>query len=155
MTARALPTTPRWGVAWRWASEHLFASWRDAAITVVTLTLGALVVSGAARWAVSSADWAVVQTNVHLLLVGRFPNGEEWRLWLPALTVTSLAATSWGAWRRPSPRALVLVGAGAGLLLLGSGEGARLWVSLGVVLGVAGLVVGRTSTGAPALRTPL
>ncbi|MEX2446518.1 MAG: ABC transporter permease subunit, partial [Dehalococcoidia bacterium] len=38
---------------------------------------------------------------------------------------------------------------------LGSGESALLWVSLGVVLGVVGLVVGRTSTGAPALRTPL
>ncbi|MCX5949130.1 MAG: amino acid ABC transporter permease [Cyanobacteria bacterium] len=56
-----------------------------------------------ASWAIGRADWAVLQLNSMLLLVGRYPLAEQWRLWLLAGLLAVQAGLSWGllrAWPR-------------------------------------------------------
>ena len=56
-----------------------------------------------ATWAIGRADWAVLQLNSMLLLVGRYPLAEQWRLWLLAGLLAVQAGLSWGllrAWPR-------------------------------------------------------
>ena len=58
-------------------------------------------------WAIGRADWAVLQLNSMLLLVGRYPLAEQWRLWLLGGLLAAQAGLSWGllrAWPRADRR---------------------------------------------------
>ena len=82
----------------------------SAADALLSLGLLALIVWVALQllgWAVGRADWAVVQLNSMLLLVGRYPLAEQWRLWVLALLLALQAGLSWGllrAWPRADRR---------------------------------------------------
>ena len=87
----------------------------SAADALLSLGLVALMVWVALQllgWAVGRADWAVVQLNSMLLLVGRYPLAEQWRLWLLALLLALQAGLSWGllrAWPRADRREQALL----------------------------------------------
>ena len=52
---------------------------------LLSLGLLALIIWAALQvlgWAIGRADWAVLQLNSMLLLVGRYPPDQQWRLWL-------------------------------------------------------------------------
>lgn len=139
----ALSAEERRGVAIRWAREHLFHSVADGAVTVTTLTVGGVALYYVLTWVFVTAKWAVIHANLRLLLVGRFPVGEEWRIWIPVLTVAALAGLTWGALRRPSRLAFgAVVLLGGGLLTL-PGAQARLYVIALVALFFGGLALGR------------
>ena len=58
-------------------------------------------------WAIGRADWAVLQLNSMLLLVGRYPPEQQWRLWLLGALLAAQAGLSWGllrAWPRADRR---------------------------------------------------
>ena len=58
-------------------------------------------------WAIGRADWAVLQLNSMLLLVGRYPLAQQWRLWLLGSLLAAQAGLSWGllrAWPRADRR---------------------------------------------------
>ncbi len=82
----------------------------SAADALLSLGLVALILWAALQllgWAMGRADWAVVQLNSMLLLVGRYPLAEQWRLWLLALLLALQAGLSWGllrAWPRADRR---------------------------------------------------
>ncbi len=82
----------------------------SAADALLSLGLVALILWAAVQllgWAVGRADWAVVQLNSMLLLVGRYPLAEQWRLWSLALMLALQAGLSWGllrAWPRTDRR---------------------------------------------------
>jgi len=81
----------------------LFATPADA---LLSLTLLALLGWGAVAlldWAATRADWAVVRLNSALLLLGRYPLAQQWRLWLLAALLAAQAGLSWGL-LRASPR---------------------------------------------------
>jgi general L-amino acid transport system permease protein len=64
-----------------WARRNLFSSAFNSALTVV---MGALVLWAAYRLFVFvfvSAEWEIVQRNLTLFMVGRFPRDELWRMW--------------------------------------------------------------------------
>lgn len=64
--------------------ESLFGTWWSGALS---LLMGAGFVWAAALvvdWAFLDADWEIVQTNLTLFVVGRFPRAELWRLWAAA-----------------------------------------------------------------------
>ncbi len=81
----------------------LFATPADALLSVVLLALLSWGLVGLLSWATSRADWAVVRLNSALLLVGRYPLEQQWRLWLLAALLSAQAGLSWGL-LRASPR---------------------------------------------------
>jgi general L-amino acid transport system permease protein len=88
-TEEIRPPTTEVGVI-GWLHHNLFNSKLNGILTVVVGTIVVLVVVGLAQWMLFEARWGVITDNMRLFLVGRYPPGEIWRVWL-ALTVLSVA----------------------------------------------------------------
>ena len=87
-------------VAARWAHENLFSGVANSVLTVGSIVLLGFVVYQVGRFVLVSADWQVVETNRRLFFIGRFPNGELWRVWVIVYMVSGLAGVSLGLWSR-------------------------------------------------------
>ncbi|MDO9445702.1 MAG: hypothetical protein Q7K37_10350, partial [Dehalococcoidia bacterium] len=127
-----------------WAHERLFDTRGNTILTLFILAvLGGLVYT-LGRWFITAADWDVVRANRRLLLVGRFPHGEEWRIWPMVIAGTALIGLSWGAWSRIGPRSLAALGIiGALILPLFTGGSGRPLTALALALGAVAYVAAR------------
>jgi general L-amino acid transport system permease protein len=103
--------------------QELFPSRGDAVLSVGLIALLLLALFGILRWALSQADWAVIQVNSTLFAVGRYPLEQQWRLWLLTALLTAATGVSWGLlrshprrdrtgilWPRNDRLALVVIG---------------------------------------------
>ncbi len=66
----------------RWAKENLFSNWYN---TLFTLLFGALFVWAGftlIRWVFWRAEWRIVEANLALFMLGRFPRDELARIWV-------------------------------------------------------------------------
>lgn len=87
------------GGPWGRLRRELFATPADGALTIALL---ALLVSGLfslLRWGFTQANWAVVQLNSTLFAVGRYPVGQQWRLWLLVSLLAAATGITWGLLR--------------------------------------------------------
>ena len=82
--------------------RQLFATPADGIISVGLLALLSWAGWGVLNWAINSAQWLVVRANAAALTIGRYPEAQEWRLWLLLGMLTSLAGLSWGRLRGAS-----------------------------------------------------
>ncbi|MGE3961652.1 MAG: amino acid ABC transporter permease [Dehalococcoidia bacterium] len=149
MTTLGLPAGARPGLgviedSRRWLRARLFSSPANTVVSLALLAMLAWVGWRLAAWLVFDADFDVVRANRRLLLVGRFPVGEEWRIW-PVLYGLALAVMwSWGAWGRVTRNAL-LAFAVFGILLLPvlAGASSTLQLAPPAALAVAGYGLAR------------
>lgn len=79
-----------------WLRKNLFNTWYDSLLTVICLGLLLWVVQVIVIWATTIAQWAVIQENFRLFLVGRFPQTEYWRVWIVLAIASSLGAVTTG-----------------------------------------------------------
>src|SRR5690606_39548599 len=97
----ALPPSPRPRLAptslGRWLKENLFNTWYNSLLTLVSLWFVWVAISSTARWAFATARWEVIPANLTPLLIGTYPRGQVWRIWVALLTVAFLAGASAGA----------------------------------------------------------
>ena len=84
-TARHVPRTPP-GV---WLRRNLFRSPVDAVITVVAGAVAAWVVYKTIRFVFVTGRWEIIERNLELLMIGRFPEVHVLRL---AVTLVALSA---------------------------------------------------------------
>lgn len=84
------PPTPKSG-ARRWARHHLFRTPFDTALTIVFGALGVWVVIQLAVWVFVTARWGIIDTNLKLLMVGRWPAEHLLRI-----AIAVIAMTTWG-----------------------------------------------------------
>ena len=66
----------------RWAKENLFSNWYN---TLFTFLFGGLFIwagYSAIRWVFFSAEWEIVEANLTLFMLGRFPREELARVWI-------------------------------------------------------------------------
>ncbi len=82
-----------------WIRENLFSTWYNSLLTLVSLLIVYFAVTSAVRWVFVSADWAPVNENIMLYLVGQYPRGELWRIGALLLLVSTMFGISWGLWR--------------------------------------------------------
>jgi general L-amino acid transport system permease protein len=87
-------------VAWFWARANLFSSPANTVLTVVTLLAIGVALYGTFQFVFATAEWDVVTANRRLFFIGRFPEGEIWRIWMVIMGVSLLAGLSWGLWSR-------------------------------------------------------
>ena len=140
-----------------WLKKNLFSPWYNALLTVVSLAFVIFVVRAILRWALFSARWDVVTTNLKVFMIGRYPAAEAWRVIASLAIVVILAGLTWAfrkAKDRPIRRWLVLAWIASfpviGILLRGFGEdnpfmprvSAEVWsgLLLTLVLAVVGIV---------------
>jgi general L-amino acid transport system permease protein len=143
-----------------WVRRNLFSSWFNGILTVVTgaavLYLGFRI----ARFVFVTADWAVVQANLRVYMVGRFPLEEMWRVWAVASFLAVLVGLSRGVLAPPewTARGIVLravLGAAAVAVVLAWVESSLVLALLAgvVTLFAAGVAVGRRAGSR--IRRPL
>lgn len=117
--------------AWHWARKNLLGSPLDATITIA---LGFGLWLGAKQiwiWVTARAQWAVIAANWQLLVIGRYPPAELWRLQATVAIAVALLGAFWGAarWRRWPLAFLTAVGL-AGVAVAGS---ASVTIALGIL----------------------
>ncbi|MDF5709519.1 MAG: amino acid ABC transporter permease [Nostoc sp. S4] len=79
-----------------WLRKNLFSTWYNSLLTVVCLVLLFWVARGVLTWAITQAQWAVIQVNLRLFLVGRFPQTLYWRIWIVLAIAAILGAITGG-----------------------------------------------------------
>jgi len=79
--------------------RECFATPVDGLITLALLAGLGAAVQALLHWALRQADWAVIQANSTLLAVGRYPLGQQWRLWLLTALLLLACGGSWGLLR--------------------------------------------------------
>lgn len=81
-----------------WLRQNLFATWYHAFLSIVTLWALVQALAAVLDWALHRAQWQVVASNLLLLLVGRYPREELWRVWLAVAVLAGLGVASGVAW---------------------------------------------------------
>jgi general L-amino acid transport system permease protein len=79
--------------------KELFASPIDGLLTVLLITGLAATGYRLIHWALTQAQWAVIQANSTLFAVGRYPIEQQWRLWLLVALLAAATGLSWGVMR--------------------------------------------------------
>ena len=126
----------------RWLRRNLFNSWANSLLTILCLGLIYLVVSGLLRWALTTARWGVITTNLRLFMVGRYPIDQVWRVSVCVLLISFLMGLSWGAWGGVVRSFAVALAAGcAALALVPFSLSVRLWLVGNLVLIVMAFLV--------------
>ncbi|MFM5891336.1 MAG: amino acid ABC transporter permease [Dolichospermum sp.] len=104
-----------------WLRENLFNTWYNCLLTVVCSIFLFWLFQGFAIWLITKAQWQVVTVNLHLFLVGRFPQNLYWRIWLVLGISTTLTAITGGAFTKEAiftKRNSLIFGFIVGVLLL-------------------------------------
>jgi general L-amino acid transport system permease protein len=126
---------------WNWARKNLFSTWYNSILTVVCLIVSFQVIKGIIVWATTKAQWRVLEANLPLFFVGRFPSESYWRLWIVTGIITLLAGLTWGNIQRQerlwNPPLLILLGAAVvGALISPIDLTSRLYL-LGIIIATA------------------
>ncbi|RCJ37871.1 amino acid ABC transporter permease [Nostoc minutum NIES-26] len=122
-----------------WLRKNLFSNWYNSLLTVICLVFLFWVVRGVITWATTQAQWAVIQVNLRLFLVGRFPQTLYWRAWIVLAIASTLGAVTAGIFmtkQQFTKRGVALFAFIVGLLLviLPLDLTSRLWLLLVAVL---------------------
>ena len=81
-----------------WVRKNLFNSWFNGLLTIGSLILIYLVVSGLLRWIFTTADWEPVLKFPLLYMVGQYPRELLWRIGLMLAMYSLLLGMSWRKW---------------------------------------------------------
>lgn len=77
--------TPR-----QWVRANLFATRAGSVLTVVFGLLLAYITYRLAWFVLVSSNWEIVRRNLRVLMIGRYPVDEAWRLWVALYVVVAL-----------------------------------------------------------------
>ena len=97
--------------AGRWARRELFPSRTGTLGSLLALAILGFVALSLARFVFVSAEWEVIETNRRLLALGRYPAGEEWRLWPPLWASMGFGGLALGLWIRLGRRGAIVTAA--------------------------------------------
>lgn len=99
MTPDAKPLTSN--AALGWLRRNLFSSWLNSLLTLVCFWIIVQAGVGLLRWA-TTAEWAVVLTNLRLFFVGRYPANQVWRIGIVLALALALIALAIAQSRLPN-----------------------------------------------------
>ncbi|MFM5980398.1 MAG: amino acid ABC transporter permease [Sphaerospermopsis kisseleviana] len=78
-----------------WLRKNLFNNWYNTVLSILCLIFLFWIIKGIVVWVFTQAQWQVIQANLHLFLVGRFPKTLYWRLWIVLGIITTLSVITW------------------------------------------------------------
>lgn len=79
-----------------WLRQNFFSTWYNTLLTLILFSIIAWAITGFISWATTLAEWQVIEVNLPLLMVGRYPRDQYWRIWLIVGIICSLSGFSWG-----------------------------------------------------------
>ncbi|PJF42099.1 MAG: hypothetical protein CUN55_10505 [Phototrophicales bacterium] len=81
-----------------WLRKNLFDGALNSIMTIVTFIFVFLFLREFILWAIQEADWGVINNNISLYNVGRFPRDELWRVELLAILMMFLGGLGLAIW---------------------------------------------------------
>ncbi len=149
------PPTERY-TALGWLRKNLFSTWYDALLTFIVAYL--LFAGGRAilTWIFTQARWEVITTNLRLFMVGQYPAGQIWRVWLCVGALAFIIGVTWGIWlygRRLT--GLLLAAVPFLLMLLPASLVNRTALAAVGAAGLVGFAVGRFNPAVTRRAVPL
>jgi general L-amino acid transport system permease protein len=148
-----------------WIKRNLFRSVGDSILTILFGALAAYVIWSVLQFIFITGRWEIIQVNLKLLLVGRFPEESLWlaggsvlavAFWITAATSSGRPSTDERGWGEKVWDAIQRFGliAGLGVLLISLAQGLEpLLLGFAVVGSVAiGRLVGRSRSLFPVLQ---
>ncbi len=79
-----------------WLRKNLFSTWYNSLFTIICLVIILLFGWNFVNWIITQAQWSVVEANLRLFFVGRYPESLYWRVWVAALIASSLTFLTLG-----------------------------------------------------------
>ena len=82
-----------------WLQKNLFSSWYNTILTIISVSFIYWIGKGFIQWAITEAQWEVIEANFRLFFVGFYPvkpNNLLWRPWLSLGIIMSMGGFSWG-----------------------------------------------------------
>ena len=82
-----------------WLQKNLFSTWYNTILTIISLGFIYWVGKGFIQWAITEAQWQVIEANFRLFFVGFYPVKPInllWRPWLTLGIIMSMGGLSWG-----------------------------------------------------------
>jgi general L-amino acid transport system permease protein len=73
-----------------WLRKNLFSTWYNSLFTVICLAIILLCGWNLINWIITQAQWEVIQANLRIFMVGRYPQPSYWRVWVSALIASTL-----------------------------------------------------------------
>lgn len=147
--AEALPPLSERANALGWMRKHLFNSWWNSILTILASLLILWAVRGLLIWVFTIAEWRVVIANLRLILLGQYPIGQVWRVWMSLYMLSFLTGNSFAIWGRGAWRiALFLAAIPVLLALLPFGMQQRLWLIGLSLVGALGWFLAREAGSA-------
>ncbi len=86
-----------------WTQKNLFSTWYNTILTLVCLAAIVWLATTFLTWAFTEAQWAVLQANLRLFFVGRYPVTLLWRAWTALGLLVGLGGLTWGILARLTP----------------------------------------------------
>jgi general L-amino acid transport system permease protein len=80
-----------------WLRKNLFSTWYNSLLTVVCLVLLFVIGQSVLTWITTQAQWTVIEANLRLFLVGRYPPALYWRVWIVVAILSILGVLTWSA----------------------------------------------------------
>ncbi|TFI51111.1 amino acid ABC transporter permease [Mastigocladus laminosus UU774] len=93
----------------KWLKKNLFNTWYNSILTIVCVWWLISAITNIFNWIFNQAQWSVIQANLPLFLVGRYPVELYWRLWLVLAIILSLSIVSWAVFTQRLPSRLNLI----------------------------------------------
>ncbi|OZM56710.1 amino acid ABC transporter permease [Lottiidibacillus patelloidae] len=131
-----------------WMKQNLFSSWFNTILTIISAMLVYYIATGSIKWIFFEAEWRVVTENFRVLMVGRYPVDEIWRIWAGITFSSVLLGLAWGLWRGS---ATVIALFFAGVYFVSSmmpfiANSSKMWLWGNILLILATFLVGRKLT---------
>ncbi|HEY9828471.1 MAG TPA: hypothetical protein V6D19_23780, partial [Stenomitos sp.] len=131
--------------AWIWMRQNLFNSGFNTCLTLVCLGGIGFGLQNILHWVFTQAQWQVVTANLRLILVGRYPVEQIWRLWLALGLCLGVVAASWNVihpWPRRAFTLMGGIGGGLALAALPTGWSSSLWLVAIAAVGMGAIQLG-------------
>ncbi len=82
-----------------WLQKNLFSTWYNTVLTIISLCFIYWIGNGFIQWAITEAEWEVIEANFRLFFVGSYAKDNInllWRPWLTLGIIMSMGGLSWG-----------------------------------------------------------
>ncbi|MEM7579509.1 MAG: amino acid ABC transporter permease [Cyanobacteria bacterium P01_A01_bin.80] len=134
-----------------WLHKNLFSTWYNTLLTIICLVIIFFSGWNLINWIFTQAQWQVVEANLRIFMVGRYPQSLYWRVWISSLIAASLTFLTVGIFlaKQNFPKLTIIITAflfSFLLIVLPVEINSRLWlISIGFSIAISFLLAKKFS----------
>ena len=73
-----------------WLRKNLFSTWYNSLFTIICVLIIFFFGWNLINWIFTQAQWQVIEANLRIFMVGRYPQSLYWRVWISSLIACTL-----------------------------------------------------------------